>query len=127
MLLLGAFGFAAEFQGAPSDGWAGESVDGADDGAIGQPGAVEAKADELGVKPRARIVDQTTVGVDPVIMLTGPIPATQKLLERGGMKIDDIDLIEINEAFCSVPVAAVRTLGIDPTILNVNGSGCSLG
>ena len=60
------------------------------------------KADALGLKPRARIVDQTTVGVDPVIMLTGPIPATKKLLERNGMKMDDIDLVEINEAFASV-------------------------
>ena len=57
------------------------------------------KAKALGLTPRARIVDQTTVGVDPVIMLTGPIPATRKLLERNGMTIDDIDLIEINEAF----------------------------
>jgi len=65
------------------------------------------KADALGLKPRARIVDQTTVGVDPVIMLTGPIPATKKLLDRNGMKIGDIDLIEINEAFASV-VAAWR-------------------
>src|SRR3989442_11363892 len=56
------------------------------------------KAEELGLKPRARITDLTTVGVDPVIMLTGPIPATKKLLERNGMKMDDIDLVEINEA-----------------------------
>src|SRR5213596_350779 len=56
------------------------------------------KADELGLRPRARIVDATTVGVDPVIMLTGPIPATNRLLDRNGMKIGDIDLIEINEA-----------------------------
>src|ERR687892_2415546 len=60
------------------------------------------KADALGLKPRARIVDQTTVGVDPVIMLTGPIPATNKLLDRNGMKMGDIDLVEINEAFASV-------------------------
>ena len=60
------------------------------------------KADALGLKPRARIFDQTTVGVDPVIMLTGPIPATRKLLERNGMTMDDIDLVEINEAFASV-------------------------
>ena len=60
------------------------------------------KADELGLRPRARIVDQTTVGVDPVIMLTGPIPATRKILERNGLTIDDIDLFEINEAFASV-------------------------
>src|SRR3954447_3920233 len=63
------------------------------------------KASELGLTPRARIVDQTTVGVDPVIMLTGPIPATRKILERNGMTMDDIDLVEINEAFAPVVVA----------------------
>src|SRR3712207_644465 len=71
------------------------------------------KADQLGLKPRAKIVDQTTVGVDPVIMLTGPIPATRKLLERNGMKMDDIDLIEINEAFASVVAAWRRELEPD--------------
>src|ERR1035438_5270787 len=60
------------------------------------------KARELGLTPRARIVDQTTVGCDPVKMLEGPIPATSKILERNNMKIDDIDLIEINEAFAPV-------------------------
>jgi acetyl-CoA acyltransferase len=85
------------------------------------------KADELGVKPRARIVDQTTVGVDPVIMLTGPIPATQKLLERGGMKIDDIDLIEINEAFAPVVAAWQRELNPDMDRVNVNGGAMALG
>ena len=57
----------------------------------------------------------------------GPTLAIPKALERAGLTVDDIDLFEINEAFCSVPVAAIRTLGIDPTIVNVNGSGCSLG
>src|SRR5206468_6468495 len=71
------------------------------------------KAKQLGLKPRARIVDQTTVGVDPVIMLTGPIPATRKLLDRNGMKIDDIDLIEINEAFASVLAAWRREVEPD--------------
>jgi acetyl-CoA acyltransferase len=85
------------------------------------------KADELGVKPRARIVDQTTVGVDPVIMLTGPIPATQKLLERGGMQIDDIDLIEINEAFAPVVAAWQRELNPDMDRVNVNGGAMALG
>ena len=65
------------------------------------------RADELGLRARARIVDQTTVGVDPVMMLTGPIPATRKLLERNGMSMSDIDLIEINEAFaCQVLACA---------------------
>src|SRR5215203_3272627 len=63
------------------------------------------KARELGLIPRARIKDQTTVGVDPVVMLTGPIPATQKLLERNGMTIGDVDLVEINEAFAPVLAA----------------------
>src|SRR4051812_2684959 len=85
------------------------------------------KADELGLKPRARIVDQTTVGVDPVIMLTGPIPATKKLLERNGMKIDDIDLIEINEAFASVVAAWRRELEPDMDRVNVNGGAIALG
>ena len=71
------------------------------------------KAESLGLKPRARIVDQTTVGVDPVIMLTGPIPATRKLLERNGMQMDDIDLVEINEAFASVVAAWRRELDPD--------------
>jgi acetyl-CoA acyltransferase len=85
------------------------------------------KADELGLKARARIVDQTTVGVDPVIMLTGPIPATQKLLERNGMQIDDIDLIEINEAFASVVAAWRRELEPDMDRVNVNGGAIALG
>ncbi len=85
------------------------------------------KADALGLTPRARIVDQTTVGVDPVIMLTGPIPATRKLLERNGMQIDDIDLIEINEAFASVIAAWRRELGPDMDRVNVNGGAIALG
>ena len=85
------------------------------------------KADALGLKPRARIVDQTTVGVDPVIMLTGPIPATQKILERNGMKMDDIDLIEINEAFASVVAAWRRELDPDMDRVNVNGGAIALG
>jgi acetyl-CoA acetyltransferase family protein len=85
------------------------------------------KADEFGLKPRARIIDQTTVGVDPVIMLTGPIPATHKLLERNKMKMDDIDLIEINEAFASVVAAWRRELEPDMDRVNVNGGAIALG
>lgn len=85
------------------------------------------KADALGLKPRARIFDQTTVGVDPVIMLTGPIPATRKLLERNGMTMDDIDLIEINEAFASVVGAWRRELDPDMDRVNVNGGAIALG
>jgi acetyl-CoA acetyltransferase family protein len=85
------------------------------------------KADELGLQPRARIYDATTVGVDPVIMLTGPIPATRKLLERNGMTIDDLDLIEINEAFASVVCAWQRELNPDMDRVNVNGGAIALG
>jgi acetyl-CoA acetyltransferase family protein len=85
------------------------------------------KADALGVTPRARIVDQTTVGVDPVIMLTGPIPATRKLLERTGMTMDDIDLVEINEAFAPVVAAWQRELEPDMDRVNVNGGAMALG
>ena len=85
------------------------------------------KAKDLGLKPRARIVDQTTVGVDPVIMLTGPIPATRKLLERNGMTIDDIDLFEVNEAFAPVVLAWKRELRPDMDRVNVNGGAMALG
>jgi acetyl-CoA acyltransferase len=85
------------------------------------------KADELGITPRARIVDQITVGVDPVIMLTGPIPATEQILERNGMKIDDLDLVEINEAFAPVVAAWQRELGPDMDRVNVNGGAMALG
>jgi acetyl-CoA acyltransferase len=85
------------------------------------------KADALGLKARARIFDQTTVGVDPVIMLTGPIPATQKLLERNGMSVNDVDLFEINEAFSSVVAAWRRELDPDMDRVNVNGGALALG
>jgi acetyl-CoA acyltransferase len=85
------------------------------------------KADELGLQARARIFDQTTVGVDPVIMLTGPIPATQKLLQRNGMTVNDVDLYEINEAFSSVVAAWRRELDPDMDRVNVNGGALALG
>ncbi len=97
------------------------------DGAAGVLLMAREKADALGLKPRARIYDQTTVGVDPVIMLTGPIPATEKLLERNGMKMDDIDLVEINEAFASVVGAWRRELDPDMDRVNVNGGAIALG
>jgi len=85
------------------------------------------KAESLGTKPRAKIIDQTTVGVDPVIMLTGPIPATRKLLERNKMQMSDIDLVEINEAFASVVAAWRRELEPDMDRVNVNGGAIALG
>jgi len=80
-----------------------------------------------GLKARARILDQTTVSVDPVIMLTGPIPATRKLLDRTGLGIGDIDLIEVNEAFASVVLAWERELKPDMDRVNVNGGAIALG
>jgi acetyl-CoA acyltransferase len=97
------------------------------DGAAGVLLMAREKAEALGLTPRARIVDQTTVGVDPVIMLTGPIPATQKLLERNSMTIDDFDLIEINEAFASVVAAWRREHEPDMDRVNVNGGAIALG
>jgi acetyl-CoA acetyltransferase family protein len=97
------------------------------DGAAGVLLMARERADALGLKPRARIYDQTTVGVDPVIMLTGPIPATEKLLDRNGMKMDDIDLVEINEAFASVVAAWRRELDPDMDRVNVNGGAIALG
>jgi acetyl-CoA acyltransferase len=85
------------------------------------------KAEALGVTPRARIVDHTSVGCDPVLMLEGPIPATRTLLQRNGMQIDDLDLIEINEAFASVVAAWYRELGPDMDRVNVNGGAIALG
>jgi acetyl-CoA acetyltransferase family protein len=89
--------------------------------------ASEAAVKRLGLKPRARIVDQVIVGSEPVIMLTGPIPATKKLLQRTGLSIDDIDLIEINEAFAVVPLCVMQEIGIDPEKVNVNGGAIALG
>jgi acetyl-CoA acetyltransferase family protein len=97
------------------------------DGAAGVLLASPDAAARYGLRPRARILDQTTVGVDPVIMLTGPIPATRKLLERNGMTIGDIDLIEINEAFSSVVLAWERELKPDMDRVNVNGGAIALG
>ena len=91
----------------------------------------EEKAAELGLTPRARLHTYTVVGVDPVTMLTGPIPATRKVLDRAGMTLDDIDLFEVNEAFASVVLAWKKDLGIDDETfdakVNVNGGAIALG
>jgi acetyl-CoA acyltransferase len=97
------------------------------DGAAGVLLASRQAVDEHGLTPRARILDQTTVGVDPVIMLTGPIPATRKLLERNGLSISDIDLFEVNEAFSSVVLAWAQDLEPDMDRVNVNGGAIALG
>ena len=97
------------------------------DGAAGVLLASRDAASEHGLRARARVLDQTTVGVDPIIMLTGPIPATRRLLERNGLTIDDVDLIEINEAFGSVVLAWEQELRPDMDRVNVNGGAIALG
>jgi acetyl-CoA C-acetyltransferase len=85
------------------------------------------RAEALGLRPRARIVDTCLVGVDPVLMLTGPIDATQRLFERTGLGVDDIDVCEINEAFASVVLAWQKELGFSPEQTNPNGGAIALG
>jgi acetyl-CoA acyltransferase len=87
----------------------------------------ENAAQRLGVKPRARIRALTTVGSDPTLMLTGPIAASQKVLQRAGLTKEDIDLYEVNEAFACVPLIWMRELGISNERLNVNGGAIALG
>jgi acetyl-CoA acetyltransferase family protein len=86
-----------------------------------------AKARDLGLTARARVVDHTMVGVDPVAMLTGPIDATQRLLERNGMAIGDVDLFEVNEAFAPVVSGWALEVGADMERVNVNGGAIALG
>jgi len=97
------------------------------DGASGVLLASKRGVKELGLKPRARIVDTVVVGSEPVIMLTGPIPATQKILKRTGLTMKDIDLVEINEAFAPVPMITMQEIGIPQEKVNVNGGAIALG
>jgi acetyl-CoA acyltransferase len=85
------------------------------------------KARELGLKPRARIVDVAVVGSDPELMLTGPIGATRKVLARAGLTVEDIDIFEVNEAFASVPMVYMKEIGVGHDRLNVNGGAIALG
>ncbi|MDQ3293123.1 MAG: thiolase family protein [Actinomycetota bacterium] len=87
----------------------------------------EEKAAELGLTPRARFVQFAVVGVDPVTMLTGPIPSTEKVLARAGLGVDDIDLFEVNEAFASVVLAWEKEIHPDMDRVNVNGGAIALG
>jgi acetyl-CoA acyltransferase len=87
----------------------------------------EEKANELGLKPRARFHSFALAGVDPVTMLTGPIPSTEKVLAKAGLTVDDIDLFEVNEAFASVVLAWQKELGSDLSKTNVNGGAIALG
>jgi acetyl-CoA acyltransferase len=97
------------------------------DGAAAVVVASPAKAKALGMKPRAKIVAVAATGVDPTIMLTGPITATQNVLKRAGMKMADVDLFECNEAFAPVVLAWMKETGADPARVNVNGGAVALG
>ncbi|WP_432727845.1 acetyl-CoA C-acetyltransferase [Variovorax sp. W6] len=97
------------------------------DGASGLMVVNERGLKTLGVEPLARIHHLSVMGHDPVIMLEAPLPATQRALKKAGMKISDIDLYEVNEAFAPVPLAWLQTLDADPARLNVNGGAIALG
>ena len=100
---------------------------GVNDGAAALLLSTQEKADELGLRRRARIVSMAVVGTDPTVMLEGPIPASRLALRKAGLAVDDVDLWEINEAFASVPLATMKTLGLDYAKVNVNGGAISLG
>src|SRR5207342_1998040 len=85
------------------------------------------RARELGLRPLARVVSTAVAGVDPAVMGIGPIPATRKALERAGIGVDDLDLIELNEAFASQSLVCIDELGLDPARVNVNGGAIALG
>lgn len=87
----------------------------------------EAKGRELGLKPRARIVATAVTSTDPTIMLTGPAPATRKALAKAGLRVEDIDLFEVNEAFASVVLKFIKDMAIDPAKVNVNGGSIAMG
>jgi len=85
------------------------------------------KAKQLGYKPLARIVASASAGVPPRVMGLGPVPATQKALQRAGLQMKDIGLIELNEAFAVQSLAVIEDLGVDPEIVNVNGGAIAIG
>jgi len=97
------------------------------DGAASILLASEQKAKSLNLKPRARIAAMVAIGSDPRIMLSGPIEASRQVLKRAGLKLNDIELWEINEAFAPVPLATIQELDINPELVNVNGGAIALG
>lgn len=103
------------------------NASGINDGAAALVIMSREKAEELGIKPLATIISYATSGVDPRIMGTGPIPATRKALEKANMTIEDLDLVEANEAFAAQSIAVVRDLGLDTEKTNVNGGAIALG
>ena len=85
------------------------------------------RARELGLKPLARVISTAVAGVDPAIMGYGPVPATRKALDRAGISVADLDLVELNEAFASQSIVCINELGLDPDTVNVNGGAIALG
>ena len=100
---------------------------GINDGAAAMLLASEEAVKKYGLEPMARIVSMAVAGVDPAIMGIGPVPATQKALERAGLKVSELDLIELNEAFASQSIACIKELEIDSTKVNVNGGAIAIG
>jgi 3-oxoadipyl-CoA thiolase len=100
---------------------------GVNDGAAALVIASAQAAERLGVAPLARFVGSAAAGVDPRVMGVGPIPAVRKLLQRTGFAVDDLDLVELNEAFASQSLAVIRELGLDPERVNVNGGAIAIG
>ncbi len=103
------------------------NASGLNDGAAAVVLMTEEEANRRGIEPLARIASWATAGVDPQIMGTGPIPASRRALEKAGWKIADLDLIEANEAFAAQSCAVVRDLGLDPSLVNVNGGAIAIG
>ena len=103
------------------------NASGINDGAAALVMMSEQKAKELGLAPIARVIDWASAGVDPNFMGLGPVDATRKLMDKTGMSLSDIGLFELNEAFAAQAIGCVRELGLDPAVVNVNGSGISLG
>lgn len=100
---------------------------GINDGAACMLLASETAVKEFQLKPLARMVTAAVAGVDPAYMGIGPVPATQKALQRAGLSVKDLDLIELNEAFASQSIACIRDLDLDPQKVNVNGGAIALG
>ena len=97
------------------------------DGAAGVLIGSKEFGETWGIKPRARIKATCKIGTDPTIMLTGPVPATQKILADSGMSISDIDLFEVNEAFASVVLRFMQAFDVDSSVVNVNGGSIAMG
>jgi 3-oxoadipyl-CoA thiolase len=103
------------------------NASGINDGAAALILAETGRARELGLRPRARIVASAVVGVEPEFMGIGPVPATRKALARAGLSVNDLDIVELNEAFAAQAVACIRELGLDPANVNPNGGAIAIG